>query len=211
MRPLLILGVLTVTVAAATPTAQTPGSAAAAGQQVPKGVMPTLGRPTESSDAVPLLEFDDYFVGKWTFEWTLPDSPLGPAGDVSGTTIVTKLGGAFYEAITEGKGPSGPFTAKETWAYHRENKTVARQVADSRGFSFLQFGPVGGDLGGIYNLHFESAPFMANGKSVRFKSSLRLLSPLNYRVAMSLSVEGGPFTNLGNPWWRKDLSYVTKK
>lgn len=173
--------------------------------------MPTLGRPTESGDAVPLLDFDEYFAGKWTFEWTLPESPLGAAGDITGTTIVTKLGGAFYEATTEGKGPAGPFTAKEVWAYNRENKTVARQVTDSRGLSYLQFGPVGGDLGGIFNLHLESAPFMANGKSVRFRSSLRLLSPLNYRVAMSLSVDGGPFTNLGNPWWRKDLSYATKK
>jgi Protein of unknown function (DUF1579) len=211
MRRLPGLSVLAFSIATPVLLAQTPAPTPAAGQQVPKGVMPTLGRPTEGTDAVPLLDFDNYFVGKWTFEWTLPDSPLGPAGDVSGTTIVTKLGGAFYEATTEGKGPSGPFTTKEIWAYHAESKMVVRQVTDSRGFSFLQFGPVGGDLGGIYNLHFESAPFTANGKSVRFKSSLRLLSPLNYRVAMSLSVDGGPFTNLGNPWWRKDLSYVSKK
>jgi hypothetical protein len=172
--------------------------------------MPSLGRPTESTDVVPTLDFDEYFLGKWTFEWTMPDSPLGPGGDATGTTIVTKLDGRFYEAVTEGKGPGGAFKIRELWAYHRENKAVARQVTDSRGFNYLQFGPIGGDLGGIYNVLFESAPFVANGKSVRLRSTLRLLSPLNYRVAVSLSVDGGPFTNLGNPWWRKDLSYVGK-
>ncbi|MEO7157813.1 MAG: hypothetical protein ABI039_09640 [Vicinamibacterales bacterium] len=172
-------------------------------QQVPKGAMPTLGRPTESTDQVPLLDFENYFVGKWAFEWSMPESPLGPAGPYTGTTVVTKIDATFFEALTEGEGPGGSFKVREVIAYHKENKTVAREVTDSRGFSYLQFGPVGGDLGGIYNLHFESAPFMVNGKSVRVKHSLRLLSPLNYRVASSISVDGGPFTNLGNPWWRK--------
>ena len=42
--------------------------------------MPTLGRPTEGTDTVPLFDFDTYFLGKWTFEWSMPESPLGPAG-----------------------------------------------------------------------------------------------------------------------------------
>ena len=179
-------------------------------QPVPKGAMPTLGRPTDPTDAVPTLDFESYFVGKWTFEWSLPDSPLSPAGTVTGTTIVTKVDGAFYEAVTEGDGPTGPFKVKEVLAYHRDAKTLARQVNDSRGFVYLQSGDVGGDLGGIFNIRLESAPFVAQGKTVRLRTVLRLLSPLNYRVAVSLSVEGGPFTNLGNPWWRKDLSYTGK-
>ena len=92
---------------------------------------------------------------------------------------------------------------------HKEAPTVTLKT-NTPGATYFQSGPIGGDLGGIYNIHFESAPFMAGGKSVRFRSSLRLLSPLNYRVAMSLSVNDGPFTNMGNPWWKKDLSYVSK-
>jgi hypothetical protein len=195
---------------AAPAVAQTPAPQPPNTQQVPKGQMPALGRPTETGDVVPTLDFDEYFLGKWTFEWTMPDSQLGPGGDVTGTTIVRKLDGQFYEALSEGKGPGGPFKATELWAYHRQNKTLARHVTDTRGFTYLQFGTIGGDLGGIYNLLLDSAPFAANGKSVRLRTTLRLLSPLNYRVAASLSVDGGPFTNLGNPWWRKDLSYVGK-
>jgi len=173
-------------------------------QQVPKGQMPVLGRPTEGTDPVPLFDFDTYFLGKWTFEWSMPESPLGPAGPYSGTTVISKVDGRFYEAVTEGEGPSGPFKARELLAYHKENKVLARQVTDSRGFSYMQFGPVGGDLGGIYNIHFDSAPFTVNGKSVRLRNELRLLSPLNYRVSSSISVDGGPYTNLGTPWFRKN-------
>jgi hypothetical protein len=159
---------------------------------------------------VPTLDFDEYFLGKWTFEWTMPDSALGPGGEVTGTTIVTKVDERFYEAVSEGKGPAGAFKVRELWAYHRDNKALARQVSDSRGFNYLQFGTIGGDLGGIYNILLDSSPFTANGKSVRLRTTLRLLSPLNFRVAASLSVDGGPYANLGNPWWRKDLSYVRK-
>jgi hypothetical protein len=172
-------------------------------QQVPKGQMPVLGRPTETGDTVPLFDFDTYFLGKWSFEWSMPESPLGAAGPYTGTTTISKVDGRFYEAITEGEGPSGPFKVRELIAFHKENKVVARQVTDSRGFSYMQFGPIGGDLGGIYNIHLDSAPFTVNGKTVRLRNTMHLLSPLNFRVASSISIDGGPFTNLGTPWWRK--------
>ena len=175
-----------------------------AAQQVPKGQMPVLGRPTQGDDTVPLFDFDAYFLGKWNFEWSMPESVLGPAGPYTGTTVVSKLDGRFYEAISEGEGPNGPFKVREVIAYHRENRTLARTVTDSRGYNYFQFGPIGGDLGGIFNIHFESAPFTVNGKSVRVRHTLHLVSPLNYRVATGVSVDGGPFTNLGTPWWRKN-------
>jgi hypothetical protein len=165
--------------------------------------MPVLGRPTDSTDTVPLLDFENYFVGKWDFEWLMPESPLGPAGPYSGTTVYSKIDDRTFTAVTQGEGPAGTFETREKISYDKEKKTVAREVTDSRGFSYTQSGPVGGDLGGIYNLHFESTPFTINGKTVQLKNSLRLLSPLNYRVASAISVDGGPFTNLGNPWWKK--------
>src|SRR5436309_811938 len=41
---------------------------------------------------------------------------------------------------------------------------------------------------------------------LRIKHAMRLLSPFNYKVATTLSVDGGPFRNYGNPWWRKDVT-----
>ncbi len=194
MRRQVILGTLALALTAA----------AAGAQQVPKGQMPTLGRPTQSEDQVPLLDFDAYFVGKWTFEWSMPETVLGPAGDYSGTTTYTRVSDGAYEAVTDGQGPAGAFTIRETISYQREKKAVSRQITDSRGLGRVESGPVGGDLGGIYNLIYESAPFTYGGKTIRLKNTLRLMSPLAYRVAASISVDGGPFTNLGNPWWRKN-------
>ena len=53
--------------------------------QLPKGQMPDLGRPTKVGDETPLFNFDEYFPGKWTFEWDVPEGVLGPSGRITGT------------------------------------------------------------------------------------------------------------------------------
>jgi hypothetical protein len=171
---------------------------------LPKGQMPDLGRPTKVGDELPAFNFDQYFLGTWTFEWDVPEGALGPSGRITGTTIYKPIDGRFYEANTDATGPGGSFKLHEVIAYQKESKALARQVTDSRGFSYLQIGTIGGDLGGIYDIYFESTPFTYNGKAIRIKHALRLLSPFNYKVATTVSVDGGPFKNYGNPWWRKD-------
>jgi hypothetical protein len=96
--------------------------------------MPDLGRPTKSEDQVPDFNFDEYFPGKWTFEWDVPEGPLGPAGRITGTTIYKPVDGRFYEATTDATGPGGAFKLRELIAYHKEYKALAREVTDSRGF-----------------------------------------------------------------------------
>jgi hypothetical protein len=210
------LALLAVAALVAALSAQQPGQAPvqSPGQsdpaQVPKGQMPTLGRPTTETDKVPIFDFD-YFVGKWTFEWDVPEGPLGPAGKITGTTVYRKIDDGFYEADTDATGPAGPFKVKERIAYHKDNKAVARQVTDSRGFSYLQLGPLGGDLGGEYNIYFLSEPFIVKGKKIQIRNSIRMQSPLNYKGATSVSVDGGRFVNYGNPWWQKQVLGVTSK
>jgi hypothetical protein len=169
----------------------------------PKGAMPSLGRPTKATDEVPLLDFDGYFLGAWDFEWNVPDSPLSPAGPIEGTTAYRALGGSVYEAETTAEGPAGPFTVKERIEYRREQKALSKQVTDSRGYTYTSKATVAGDLGGIYYILYESEPFTAGGRTIRLKEAVRLLSPFNYRVSTTVSVDGGDFTNYGTPWWRK--------
>ena len=179
----------------------------AAQQPLPKGQMPELGRPTKVDDELPLFNFDAYFLGKWTFEWDMPEGVLGESGTVTGTTIYKVIEpGKVYQADTDGKGPGGVFTTREQITYQRDAKIVSRQVTDSRGMSYTQTGPIGGDLGGIYNILLEGSPFSYNGHSVRIKQTLRTMSPFNYKVATAVSTDGGPFRNYGNPWWRKDTA-----
>ena len=193
---------LVVSVAAA--FAQTPAPVAADGQI--KGLSPDRGRPTKHDDEQPLLDFDVYFLGApWTFEWDVPEGPLGAAGRITGTTTYKALGGRFYEAVTAAEGPEGKYTVRETIGYHRDYKAVSRHVVDSRGFAYDQIAHVGADLGGFYNILFESAPFTAGGHTVRIRHTMRLNSPLAYRIATAVSVDDGPFVNYGNPWRRKQV------
>jgi hypothetical protein len=189
---------------------QPPPSPPADKAQLPKGQMPVLGRATKSDDPMPLFNFDDYFLGKWTFEWNAPESVFGPGGPVTGTTTYKTLSPGFYEAHTEATGPSGAFTIHEVIAYQRENRTASRYVTDSRGFSYLQSAKVGGDLGGYFNMYFESAPFTYQGHTLRIRNGLRLLSPAQYRNVVTLSVDGGPFQNMSDPWWKKDLTVTSR-
>ncbi len=87
----LVLWVLTAVLASATiASAQPP--APDSGQIT--GQAPDRGRPTRHDDEQPLLDFDRYFLGApWTFEWDVPEGPLGAAGRITGTTTYKALGG----------------------------------------------------------------------------------------------------------------------
>jgi hypothetical protein len=175
-----------------------------------KGQAPDRGRPTKHDDEQPRLDFDAYFLGApWTFEWDVPEGPLGQAGRITGTTTYKALGGKYYEGTTQADGPDGKFTVKEVIGYHKDYKALSRHVVDSRGFAFDEIAHVGADLGGFYNILFESAPFTAGGHTVRIRHTMRLNAPLAYRIATSVSVDDGPFVNYGNPWWRKQVPGVT--
>jgi hypothetical protein len=187
--------------------APTPGRGAQQAQpepQKPRSQVPTLGRPTKADDPAPVLDFFAYFKGSWAFVWDYPDSPLGPAGALEGATTYAELGEKFFEATTTATTLDGPVTIRETIGYLNDAHTLARTITDSRGFSYLQIGTVGGDLGGQFTIRFEGAPFTYKGRTVRVRSVMRLLSPLNYRTQTTISLDGGPFTNYGNPWWRKE-------
>jgi hypothetical protein len=174
-------------------------SASAQEKPQPKGLMPDLGRPTKSDDVVPLLDFDKYFIGKWTFTADAPDNVLGPGGESSGSVTYKKVGDNFYEAVTEGKSETGAFTIRETIAYHREQRLAFRHVSDSRGYAYTQMAEVGGNIGGDYRLFFKSAPFMYQGKSIRINHTVYLAAPLTFRIDLEVSEGDKPFVHL-SPW-----------
>ncbi len=173
--------------------------------ETPTSQVPDRGRPTRITDEVPPLDFEHYFVGgTWRFEWDVPEGVLGPGGTIEGTVQYRHIEGPFFEAVTEGTGPDGPFTIRELIAYHQEARTATRVITDSRGIQYVQTAAVGGDLGGYYNFYYESAPFDVNGQTIRVKNALRLLSPLRYRNNLTISVDGGPFMTYGNPWFEQE-------
>ncbi len=187
-----VLGLFSALVATTALLAQAP-------QDPPKGLMPNLGRPTKPEDVVPLLDFDKYFVGSWTFEADAPDSVLGPGGVSTGTVTYRKLADGFYEAITKGKNESGAFTVTETIAYHREQKVAFRHVTDSRGYSYTQMADVGGNIGGDYRLFFKSAPFTHRGRAIRLNHTIYLAAPLAFRIDVEVAEGEAEFVHM-SPW-----------
>jgi len=168
-------------------------------KEPPKGLMPNLGRPTKAEDVVPLLDFDQYFLGTWTFTADAPDSVLGPGGESSGTVTYRKLADEFYEAVTHGKSDAGAFTITESIAYHREQKVAFRHVIDSRGYTYTQMAEVGGNIGGDYRLFFKSAPFTYKGKQVRLNHTVYLAAPLTFRIDVEVAEGSGEFVHM-SPW-----------
>ena len=168
-------------------------------KEPPKGLMPNLGRPTKPEDVVPLLDFDQYFVGKWTFTADATDSVLGPGGESSGSVTYRKLADGFYEAVTQGKSEAGAFTITESIAYNREQRIAFRHVIDSRGYTYTQMAEVGGNIGGDYRLFFKSAPFTYKGKQVRLNHTVYLAAPLTFRIDVEVAEGSGEFVHM-SPW-----------
>src|SRR5262245_50130136 len=44
------------------------------------------GAQTKATDTGPPFRLD-YFGGTWAFDWTVPETPMGPAGDLVGTEV----------------------------------------------------------------------------------------------------------------------------
>lgn len=181
-------------------------SGTAAQQERPTSQVPTLGRPTRPDDPAPLLDFDRYFKGTWNVSWEYPESPLGPADVVDGTTTYRQVGPTTFEASSALTSSAGAFTVRETFEYQRAEQTIMRTVVDSRGYTYTQTGTVTGDLGGQFTVRLDGKPFTHRGQTVRVNAVMRLLSPFNFRVQFTLSTGDGPFTNFGNPWWRKETA-----
>jgi hypothetical protein len=168
-----------------------------------------LTRPTFGVEAGPNADdpprFNpNYFVGKWTIEGVLPESPLGPAGDMTGTETFRHVTGCTYEASLQAKVGAGSFTVKSLVVYDRRASYMVKDEQDSRGFRLLKMGIVGGDAGGYTSHHWEAPGFTYKSKRIRLQGSTFLASPDNHRLRMQISVDGQPFTAYGTLWWTRE-------
>lgn len=161
-----------------------------------------LKRTTLNNDA-PAPFNPDYLIGRWAFEYDMPDSALGPAGQISGTETIQQVDGCLYEGTTQSKGPAGAFTIKSTIVYDPSAHYMVVLERDSRGFDILKSGRVGGDSGGYYTHHWQAAPLTFKGKKVRLKGTTFMASPLNFRVRTEMSEGNDPFVNLGTVWMQR--------
>lgn len=165
-----------------------------------------LRRPTvgvegveQGDDAAP---FDPhYFVGPWSFEGVLPDSPLGKSGDFVGTETVHHVHGCTYESVLEATIADEPVTISSRMIYDRDARYLLRIENDSRGFELLKMGRVGGDSGGFFSHHWETPSVSYAGEALRLQGRTSITSPFAYRLQLRLAIGNEPFTNFGSIWW----------
>jgi hypothetical protein len=174
-----------------------------------------LTRPTRGveagQDADDPLRFNpNYLVGKWNVDGVVPESPLGPAGDMSGVDTVRHLRDCTYESTLQVKGLGPAFTVKSLIVFDRQAGYMIKLEQDSRGFQVLQAGPIGGDAGGYFSHHWQSPEFTHKAKRVRLQGTSFFASPENYRVRMQIAVDDQPFIAFGTLWWRREGSAATK-
>jgi hypothetical protein len=170
-----------------------------------------LTRPTRGAeagrDADDSLQFNpSYLAGKWNVEGVVPDSALGSAGDISGVDIVRHLRDCTYESTLQVKGGGLTYTVKSLVVFDRHAGYMVRSEQDSRGFQILKIGIVGGDAGGYFSHHWQTAEFTYKGKRVRLLGTSFYASPEDYRVRMQIAVDDQPFVAYGTLWWRRDGS-----
>jgi uncharacterized protein DUF1579 len=160
---------------------------------------------TTESDAQPKFNMD-YFVGEWTFESSVSESPLGSGGPLSGTeTIRNVLDGRFWDITIKGEGPDGPFTGKGIILYQDtfSGQSYTRYEI-TRGIALLRTGNLGCDLGGTCNLYFQTPPFEHNGSRIQLRGRYYLTSPFSYRVTTEIAVDKSEYRNWGTVWYTKN-------
>ncbi len=138
-----------------------------------------------------------YFVGNWEVNGVLPDSPLGESSEFYGTETVRHVGGCSYAGTIEATTVDGPVTVEISMLDDRRTETMVRLENDSRGFKFLKTGPVGGDPGGYFSHHWESALVVRGSEQVELSGRTFMLSPDATDVQMRIAVDGGPRSNFG--------------
>ena len=164
---------------------------------------------TEGDDA---LRFNpSYLVGKWNIDGVVPESPLGPAGDISGVDTVRHVRDCTYESTLQVKGPGPAYIVKSLIVFDRQAAYLIKLEQDSRGFQILQAGVIGGDAGGYFSHHWQSPEFTYKSKRVRLQGTSFYASPENYRVRMQIAVDDQPFTAYGTLWWRREGSAAPAK
>src|SRR5262245_23641452 len=180
-------------------------------QQLKALTRPTRGVEAGGDSDDPIHFNPGYLVGKWNVEGVVPESPLGPAGDMSGVDTVRHIRGCTYESTLQVKGLGPAFTVKSAIVFDRQASYMVNLEQDSRGFKVLKMGMVGGDAGGYFAHHWQSPEFTFKAKRIRLQGTSFFASPENYRVRMQIAVDDQPYTAFGTLWWRREGSAAPPK
>jgi hypothetical protein len=170
-----------------------------------------LNRPTRPGDEMPFWD-PEYLVGTWDIDMRTQDSPFGAGGESTGTLKIetSAKNGCLYQGVLKAESPDGkPFTRIITATYDPIKKVLRWSEKDSRGYTVVRQGPIGGELGGLFHHHFGDDPSTPvttiRGHMYRFKGVSEMSSPAYFRTDLQISADGAPFKTFGRVNYEKRI------
>ena len=159
----------------------------------------TQGGPTSGAEMVPPFD-PGYYLGVWEIEWNPPDTGLFPPGPYTGTETITHINNRYLRVVVSLQGEDETEITGEGMIFYEfglGGQSVVRYVVYDAGFALLQWGPVGGDLGGYFSAFWETPKIEHNDHTFLLRGRSFYVSPAAYRVNQEISVDEGDFFNLG--------------
>ncbi len=188
-------------------TAQTPPAGCLTAEQLAHNArVYALDRRTSIDDSMPIFD-PQYFVGAWDYAWDGPDSPLGPGGSWKGVVTFRHISGCAYEGELIGEDGDGKaFLRLIKFSFDAAKKHMTWIEEDTHGYTVVKSGPVGGELGGVFQHHWEDSPaFKVGNEVVKLKGTTLMPSPAMHRYDMHIAVGDGPSMRFGTATFRKQL------
>ena len=170
-----------------------------------------LDRPTRPGDDMMFWD-PEYFVGTWDIDMRNQESPLGPGGQSVGTLTIkaNAQNGCLYEGTLKAEDPDGKtFTRTIAATYEPIEKVLTWTEKDSRGYTIMEKGPIGGELGGLFHYHFGDDPSTPAstfaGHTFRIKGVVEMSSPSFFKTDLQISLDNQPFKTFGRMMADKQL------
>jgi hypothetical protein len=149
-------------------------------QEQPK--MPTPG---------PEQERLKYFVGKWNFEFTMKESPYGPAGKVTGTDQNEMMpGGFFLISHSKGKGTIGKLRGLAIFGYDSDDSVYTYYSVNNWGEKELSTGTAEGDT------WTWNADSKMGGKTVKTRFTIKEISKNSYTMKFDAASDDGEWQTI---------------
>ena len=136
----------------------------------------------------------EYFVGRWTFEYTGGEFPPLSSGNQQGFITFARTGSApFVSGTLQGESFGTRFERRMTIGVDSEADTVLLTETRADGTEILSLGNWRSPLAVV----FVTSPIQASGRTYQLKRVFSILSESAFDVAEEFSIDGGPFRRLG--------------
>jgi ketosteroid isomerase-like protein len=156
----------------------------------PPGLTLPTGPP--KADAADGLKRLAFLAGQWTYAGESKQSPLGPAGKISGTIHCDWFAGGLHLVCQgEGKGPTGPVQGFSIYGWDRDAKDYTYYGIESTGFGSSARGSVEGR---VWTYLFD---MKVGGKPLRMRSTSVEESPTVFTWKDETATGGGPWVMTG--------------